>query len=192
MSEADKMYAEARKAHNEMKHKRASELYRQAITEYAGTEAAGKAARQLKWLMSGLDEGTSQSDSDSSQTSRKAGDDDAPQMSRPAKNRPPVEMGSVAENATLQSETSRPDVKFKTLRGIAEIFKALAFLYGCGGLLASIILFSDRGFGFGLVTLVGTVFPVVLCLALGESIRVVLAIEENTRRTALQSQRVDE
>lgn len=75
------------------------------------------------------------------------------------------------------------------LRSIAQIFKILAYVVGgLGALAAIIVLFTGQGFlgrvGGFIFTLLASGIYALFLVATSEGIRVGLAVEENTRKTA--------
>ena len=73
--------------------------------------------------------------------------------------------------------------RFNSLRTLSGIFTLLAYLNGLVGTIGGAFLFAEEAL-VGIAIWAATAFSVVLCLALAECIGVILAIEENTRRTA--------
>lgn len=81
---------------------------------------------------------------------------------------------------TEQHGTGKERRKFGALSTTANLFLALGVVTGgVGGMFALQGLESDSLWAGGLLVL--TAFWVLVCFAIGDGIKVVLAIEENTR-----------
>ena len=84
--------------------------------------------------------------------------------------------------------------RYRALRTVATIIRVLAFIIailgGLGVLIASVAIgvSDDGGVGQGLATLVGgalyVAFIALFMFAYGELINLIIAVEDNTRRTA--------
>lgn len=167
---AEKLYKRAYEMHyTDKDYEGAVALYREVIERFPNSKEAGYAASQIENI-----DGMSPEEIAAEQERKTQVEQDDGAVHVPKRNA-----------ASIES-------RFGALRVVSGAFKALAFINGIGGGIAALMVFSsNNGAVLGLPMLLASAFSAVLCWALAEVVLVVLAIEENTRRAALASERGD-